>query len=432
MVLAGGGTRGAYQDGAVRALRELHEDHWQIITGTSIGALNGAMVVQGDDEAMHELWSTLTQDMIIKGSFSTDLKLETIVDERKQLATFLRSYVREKGADISPFFSNIQRLYHPDKFFASDIDFACVAVHHITLKPVFITKDMMRESGADWLLSSASAFPAFPVHKFNDNEYIDGGYYDNLPIDLALRMGADEIIAVDLSHQPQHPNYIGRKHIRYIYPRVETGSFLSFDRETLDLLNRLGYLDAKKCFGALDGEKYTFERMALPEWSDTFQVELLKLEARIKQANAINDSFRSGSYIYDRLCEQLHRRSLSEREMIFGLMDDLMDLAGCDVTRVWTYREARNAVLASFASCIDKDYPILPGLIPSSVLEYLQTMDLHGIVEKLVHRKIYPEHGHLPENAVLTLNPFAQALADVIIYMLIELGEEPNGENSRV
>ena len=47
LVLGGGGSRGAYEIGVWRAARELKID-FDVVTGTSIGALNGALVVQGD------------------------------------------------------------------------------------------------------------------------------------------------------------------------------------------------------------------------------------------------------------------------------------------------------------------------------------------------------------------------------------------------
>ena len=47
IVLAGGGARGAYEMGAWRALRELGVEY-QMVLGTSIGAINGVMMVQGD------------------------------------------------------------------------------------------------------------------------------------------------------------------------------------------------------------------------------------------------------------------------------------------------------------------------------------------------------------------------------------------------
>ncbi|MBP3941474.1 MAG: patatin-like phospholipase family protein, partial [Christensenellaceae bacterium] len=46
VVLSGGGARGAYQAGAWKALREL-DYQFDIVTGTSVGALNAAMMASG-------------------------------------------------------------------------------------------------------------------------------------------------------------------------------------------------------------------------------------------------------------------------------------------------------------------------------------------------------------------------------------------------
>ena len=45
LVLSGGGSKGAYQIGAWKALKKLHIK-FDIVTGTSVGALNGALVTQ--------------------------------------------------------------------------------------------------------------------------------------------------------------------------------------------------------------------------------------------------------------------------------------------------------------------------------------------------------------------------------------------------
>jgi spoIIIJ-associated protein len=50
-----------------------------------------------------------------------------------------------------------------------------------------------------YIIASATCFPAIELKEIDGEHYIDGGFYDNLPINLAVEMGADEIIAVDLS-----------------------------------------------------------------------------------------------------------------------------------------------------------------------------------------------------------------------------------------
>ena len=58
LVLAGGGAKGSYQVGVYRALREVG---WlpDIITGTSVGSLNGALFVMDHLDEAEQLWRTL-------------------------------------------------------------------------------------------------------------------------------------------------------------------------------------------------------------------------------------------------------------------------------------------------------------------------------------------------------------------------------------
>ena len=55
LVLEGGGVKGAYELGALIALKE-HGYTFSAVTGTSIGALNGAVVVSQGIEKLAEYW----------------------------------------------------------------------------------------------------------------------------------------------------------------------------------------------------------------------------------------------------------------------------------------------------------------------------------------------------------------------------------------
>ena len=63
LVLGGGGSRGAYEIGVWKALEELGVPI-DIVTGTSVGAINGALVVQGNLKAAERLWKELETDMV--------------------------------------------------------------------------------------------------------------------------------------------------------------------------------------------------------------------------------------------------------------------------------------------------------------------------------------------------------------------------------
>lgn len=58
IVLSGGGALGAYQIGVWKALRKMHIKY-DIITGTSVGAINGAMMVQKDYFRALWMWYNL-------------------------------------------------------------------------------------------------------------------------------------------------------------------------------------------------------------------------------------------------------------------------------------------------------------------------------------------------------------------------------------
>ena len=57
LALEGGGAKGAYEIGAYRALTELGY-HFDVICGVSIGAINAALLAQGDCEKAAEFWET--------------------------------------------------------------------------------------------------------------------------------------------------------------------------------------------------------------------------------------------------------------------------------------------------------------------------------------------------------------------------------------
>ena len=64
IVLEGGGAKGAYPIGAWKALRESGVKI-KGISGTSVGALNGALMCMGDLELAEKVWSNLTYSQVM-------------------------------------------------------------------------------------------------------------------------------------------------------------------------------------------------------------------------------------------------------------------------------------------------------------------------------------------------------------------------------
>ena len=58
IVLSGGGARGSYQIGVWKALNKL-KIKYDIVTGTSVGALNGLLFVQKDYKKAYKIWKNI-------------------------------------------------------------------------------------------------------------------------------------------------------------------------------------------------------------------------------------------------------------------------------------------------------------------------------------------------------------------------------------
>lgn len=126
LVLAGGGARGSYQVGVWRALMEL-DWHPQIITGTSVGSLNGAMFVLDQYETARDMWLAIrSKDVMELPEEDADLSA---------LHQFLRSVVKAGGMDVTPLEEIVERVLDEDALRAAPIRFGLVTVEQRGLKP---------------------------------------------------------------------------------------------------------------------------------------------------------------------------------------------------------------------------------------------------------------------------------------------------------
>lgn len=258
IALSGGGTKGAYEMGVWKALREM-EIEYQIVTGTSIGSINGALMVMHAYDRCMEMWENLTMDDMMSDGIEVTSRIEDFYNQKKALKPFLKKYVKNKGADISPFADFIERMVDEQEVRASGVDYGLVTVQVPTMKPYMLSKkDIPQGLLKDYILASSAIFPVFPLHKIGEETYIDGCYYDNLPIDLAIEMGAGEVVAVDLHLTPAHPNYAKRPYVKYIKPTRDLGGILDFDHARIMSNMEMGYQDALKAYGKLKGFLYCF------------------------------------------------------------------------------------------------------------------------------------------------------------------------------
>ena len=186
IVLSGGGAKGSYEIGVWKALRK-NRIKFDIVTGTSVGALNGVMMVQGNYHYATKVWSKIDQSKILdRDNFKS----------KKEMVKFYAKSGIHGGTEVQGLENIMESAINEKKFFKSKINFGIVTFNlskmkHLELKKKDIKKGYLK----DYVIASATCFPFFKRKKVGDNHFIDGGYYDNLPINLAAKMGADEIIA---------------------------------------------------------------------------------------------------------------------------------------------------------------------------------------------------------------------------------------------
>ena len=321
IVLAGGGSRGAYQLGVWKALREMGVDY-QLVTGTSVGALNGTLMVQQDYEKACQVWENITSEDIVGDMLAEKGDL----NDHQLNRIFAREALEKGGADISYLEKFVYSLLDEEKFWNSEIDFALVTVEYPSLKPLELKKkDIPKGMLGEYLLASAACFPAFQTKEINGQRYIDGGYHDNMPVNLAIEMGADEIIAVDLeSVGVSRKIKKGNQRVTLIRSLWPLGSFLKFDGSLAKKNIRLGYLDTLKAFGSLDGQLYAFEKDSAFFYTSALRSEAEKLFERARKREP---KIFSGIHtvLMRRMLREFRRRSLHTRaQHSFTLSRQLM------------------------------------------------------------------------------------------------------------
>ncbi|MDD5603608.1 MAG: patatin-like phospholipase family protein [Eubacteriales bacterium] len=259
LALEGGGAKGAYHMGVIKAFLEKGYKFGGI-TGTSIGALNGAAVAQGDFDKAYRLWEKVEPSMLFdidseqyRKLVSRDIDKEAIM----HFASQAKKIIENKGIDTNKIRSIIGGLINEDRLRRSRTDFGLVTVSVSDFKPVELFKeDIPAGKIIDYLLASAN-LPIFGLKKIENKYYIDGGFYDNCPINLIASKGYKDIIAVrTLAFGIVQDVKRKDLHVTNIKPSEPPGKVLDFSREQISRSLNMGYYDAIRNISGLTGYKY--------------------------------------------------------------------------------------------------------------------------------------------------------------------------------
>lgn len=190
LVLGGGGAKGAYQLGVAKALEELNYRP-RVVSGTSVGAINGAFMAAGvDSEAGARMWCQMTNRRVAprRRDYWNVFKWPSI-------STFagLRSWL-EENLDMEAVNSSDTKLF-------------VTAVNEDQGVPQTWTQP---DLSIDRILASSAIPGIYPPVEIDGTQYIDGGVLRNTPLRPVLNEGCDEIVVVTM--QPHGPDHVHHTH----------------------------------------------------------------------------------------------------------------------------------------------------------------------------------------------------------------------------
>ena len=352
LVLGGGGAKGAYEVGAIAALDELGIKAGSVF-GTSVGALHAAMYAQGSMDAAAALWDNIRlSDVVSEESLAIADDAENIFDHPEKLLEFITRYAQKKGVDVSPLMDILHKLIDEEKIRRSGVHLGIVTTRFPSLAMVEKRLEEM-ETGSliDWLMASASCFPIFPMKQVGGDRYIDGGFCDNTPVEMAVRSGARDIVAIDIGKHRSHTQYDRRPNITYIRTSQPLGGLLTLD-SALSARNRiLGYNDVMRAFGRMRGVSYSFDAVdaqALYARAQDYVIHLTQLETSMCHSNALTRTREIGAPFFSLLEEDLPEKA------------DCIDylLRGCELCA--QIAEVNPAQVMTFATLRDELHARLP------------------------------------------------------------------------
>lgn len=263
LALEGGGAKGAYQIGVVKALID-NGYEFEAVVGTSIGALNAAMVVQDRIDDAIDLWSNISykkmfnvDDKKVSSALSAKIDLEIVKYFSSKFGQIL------KNGGIST--ENIRKILVDNvdekKVRKSKMKFGLVTVclSDKEVKQVFID-EIPKGELIDYLMATSS-LPVFKRAKIDNKSYLDGGVYDNCPVEMLEKKGIKNVIAIRNYKRMRIRNYknIIKKNDINLYmvePVDNLPGILKFDSKNTNELLRLGYFDGIKFAKKLDGIRY--------------------------------------------------------------------------------------------------------------------------------------------------------------------------------
>jgi len=246
LIFEGGGAKGAYQIGVWKYIKEKNIKI-NGVAGTSVGAINSAAFAMGDIDSAIKMWKDLSFEKIISGevkkeNIPAEFNEDLVKDIDKLEEYFLNN---SNGFDITPMKEMLKENIDEAIIRNNNIDLGLVTYNlsKRKLEEIFL-EDIKKGSLYKYIIAS-SYLPVFKAEKIDGDYYLDGGFFNNLPINMLVKKGYKKIISVRLRPDKYDYSIYSNIEIIDISPQETLGGTLEFNNKKINDNIELGYIDAK-------------------------------------------------------------------------------------------------------------------------------------------------------------------------------------------
>ena len=365
IVLSGGGAKGMAHIGALKVIEEagIPIDY---VVGTSMGAIVGGLYSIGytpqqlDSMVNAQNWKFLLsdapnpKDVLLDDRLKSERYVLSIPFSLKSAAVSDAGII--KGKNLARLFSTLTEGYQDSVDFSRlPIPFACVSENLVNGSEVVFHEGILATS----MRSSMSIPGVFAPVDLDGMVLVDGGMVNNYPVDVALAMGADYIIGVDVQSPLLKASEL--KSVKDIFEQIINLQGEKKYRENLrntDVLIKVdvtGYSAASFTKEAIDTLMVRGERAAMDSWDG-----LLALKRKLGLAEDYQPRrpgpFRLPGAAVDReipVDSQIAAPAVRENKLNVGFRFDTEELAALQANTDFYFGRQRES-LASLTARLGK------------------------------------------------------------------------------
>lgn len=270
IALEGGGARGAYQVGAWRALEEAGI-RYNAVSGTSVGAINGALMAMRDLPQAEQIWKDIRFSQIINvddGDMGRIMSggFENLEQVKSAFQT-IKNIIQDRGLDVEPLRNLLAERVNEEKIRNSGVELFLTTVSITDRKELEIDARDLAEGELKDMIMASAYHPAFKQAPLGGKSYADGGFYDLVPISALISRGYKNLIVMRLNsfgieRRVRIPEDVT---ITTIAPNADLGNVLNFSSDQSAVNMVLGFYDAQRVLYGLYGHDYYIDRTMTEE-----------------------------------------------------------------------------------------------------------------------------------------------------------------------